>query len=368
MTAKFKRIAGVIILILIAVISYLLWPVKTITAPESAITLDLSKTENSDLYIGEENYQTDMEDIVYPYLDKLRQSGYFDGYDGNKLYYEQYIVPDSKAHIVISHGYTDAALKYREMIYYFLKSGYSVSIMENRGHGNSYRAVDDICKVTVDSFSEYTDDYKLFLENIVNPVLKDGEKLFMYAHSMGGAVAALLIEEDSELFDAAVLSSPMMEILFDGYPANAVNVLASAMKIVGLNESYVLGCGPYDDTYDFEGSSYTSEPKYAYIRNLKMNNTYYQTNGGTYAWLKAAINATSKVRKNAANYTTDSLLFQAGLDDTVGDNGQNEFARIASNVQMIQVPTSKHNILYASNDIFIPYVNTILEFYESHID
>jgi lysophospholipase len=199
-------------------------------------------------------------------------------------------------------------------------------------------------------------------------VLKDGEKLFMYAHSMGGAVAALLLEEDGEKFDAAVLSSPMMEILFGGVPVNAVKTLTNIVKIIGLEDEYVLGCGPYDDTYDFEGSSYNSEPKYAYIRYLKMNNSYYQTNGGTYAWLKAAIKATSKIRKNAGSYTTDSLLFQAGLDDTVGANGQNEFANKASNVQMITVPTSKHNILFATNDIFIPYMNTVLEFYESHLE
>jgi lysophospholipase len=368
MTAKCKRRVCAIILILAALIVYLLWPTKVISAPESAITLDLSKTENSDFYIAEETYQSDMENIVYPYLDSLCQSGYFKGYDGNELYYEQYIIPASKAHIVIAHGYTDAAIKYREMIYYFLNSGYSVSIMEHRGHGNSYRSVDDKYKVAVSSFDEYTDDYKIFLNQIVEPSLKEDEKLFMYAHSMGGAVAALLMEEDSELFDAAVLSSPMMEILFNGYPENAVKTLTNAVNLIGLKDSYVIGCGPFDDTYDYEGSAYTSEAKYAYIRYIKIGNINYQTNGGTFGWLKAAIAATAKIRKNAASYTTDSLLFQAGIDDSVGANGQNEFARIASNVQMIQVPTSKHNILFASNDVFIPYMNTILEFYESHID
>jgi lysophospholipase len=368
MSTKIKRRLCVIILVVVALIAYLVWPVKTISTPENAVQLDLSKTENSDFYIGEENYQTDMENIVYPYLDKFRQTGYFEGYDGNSLYYEQYILDNSKAHIVIAHGYTDAAVKYREMIYYFLNSGYSVSIMEYRGHGNSYRTEDDLCKVTIESFDEYTDDYKIFLNDIVNPKLKDNEKLFMYAHSMGGAVAAMLIEEDSGLFDAAVLSSPMMEILFNGYPTNAVNALTNAINFVGLGDSYILGCGPYDDTYDFDDSSYTSEAKYAYIRNLKMNDIYYQTNGGSFGWLGAAIKATNTIRMNASEYSTDSLLFQAGLDDTVGANGQNEFVKKASNVQLIQVPTSKHNILFATNDVFIPYMNTILDFYANHVE
>jgi lysophospholipase len=330
--------------------------------------LDLSDTKNSDFYIGEENYQSDIENTVYPYLDTLRQSGYFTGYDGNSLYYEQYLLPTSKAHIVIAHGYTDATVKYREIIYYFLKSGYSVSIMEDRGHGKSFREVDDLCKVTISSFDEYTDDYKIFLNEIVGPALKEGEKLFMYAHSMGGAVATLLMEENSDLFDAAVLSSPMMEILFDNYPVNVARVLVGAVNLIGLGDKYILGCGPFDDKYDFDDSAYTSEVKYAYIRQLKMNDEYFQTNGGTFKWLKAAIEATDKLRKNASSYSTDTILFQAGLDDTVGADGQNEFANSALNVQMIIVPTSKHNILFASNDIFIPYMNTILDFYNSKID
>jgi lysophospholipase len=368
MSKKLKIRIGAIILVLAALIAFLIWPTKTIAMPNNASVLDLSKTENSDFYIGEENYQSDIENIVYPYLEEYRKSGYFDGYDGNKLYYEQYLIADSKAHIVIAHGYTDAAIKYREMIYYFLKSGYSVSIMEYRGHGNSYRAADDLCKVTIDSFDEYTDDYKIFLNEIVYPTISDDEKLFMYAHSMGGAVAALLMEEDSDMFDAAILSSPMMEILFGNYPDNAVKVITTAINAVGLGDMYIFGCGPYDDTYDFEDSSYSSEVKYAYIRNLKMNDEYYQTNGGSFGWLKAAMEATEKIRKNAASYTTDTLLFQAGIDDTVGANGQNEFASKASNVQMICVPDSKHNILFATNDVFIPYMNTVLEFYESHLE
>ena len=39
--------------------------------------------------------------------------------------------------VVISHGFTEFARKYSEMAWYFLLSGYSVCILEHRGHGHS---------------------------------------------------------------------------------------------------------------------------------------------------------------------------------------------------------------------------------------
>jgi lysophospholipase len=367
MKAKVKYRILAVVLVLAVAVGYLCFPTRTVKAPQNAVELDLTRTENADFYVSEDNYEWTMENVVEPYLDQYKATGYFKGDDGNDLYYEQFINEGSKAHIVVAHGYTDAACKFDEMVYYFLKSGYSVSLMEYRGHGYSYRNTDDMSKVTIGSFDEYLDDFKLFMSDVVEPAVAEDEKLFIYAHSMGGGLAAMLLEEDSTMFDAAVLSSPMMEILFDGIPANLVGLITNAYNLFGLGEEYILGNGPYDGEYSFEDSSYTCEVKYAYIQKQKENSEYYRTNGGSFAWLKAAVNATKSIRKNADKYTTDTLLFQAGLDSTVGANGQNEFATKASNVQLITVSGSKHNILFAQNSIFIPYMNTILEFFEEHL-
>jgi lysophospholipase len=177
----------------------------------------------------------------------------------------------------------------------------------------------------------------------------------------------MLLEQDNTMFDAAVLSSPMMEILFGGIPSNAAGLVTNVANLIGLGDSYILGSGKYDDAYIYDDSSYTSEAKYAYILKLETDNEYYQTNGGTFKWLKAAVKATKDIRKNADKYQTDTIMFQAGLDKTVGPNGQNEFAKKASNVQLIQVPQSKHSILFTESSVFIPYMNTILDFYEEHL-
>lgn len=130
----------------------------------------------------------------------------------------------------------------------------------------------------------------------------------------------------------------------------------------------IIGFGPFSEEYDFEGHSVNSEERYKYIYELQTNNKNYQTTSGSYIWIREAIDATNKIKKNASKYTVDTLLFQASDDTTVGPNGQNYFVNHASNVSMIVVKNTKHSIFYAGNDVIYPYMDTILNFYDSHID
>ena len=58
------------------------------------------------------------------------------------------------------------------------KNGYSVDMMDHRGHGFSSREVEDLCKVTISSFDVYVEDLKAFLNTVVKPSMTEGEKLF----------------------------------------------------------------------------------------------------------------------------------------------------------------------------------------------
>ena len=144
-------------------------------------------------------------------------------------------------------------------------------------------------------------------------------------------------------------------------------MVANGAFLLGREDEYTAGTSDYVESYDFAKSSYTSEARYDYVSHLGASDEMYRMSGGNYKWLSAAVEATKAIRENAEKYTTDTLLFQAKLDTTVGPNGQNEFATKASNVQLIVVEDAKHSILFADNSTFIPYMNTILEFYKEHL-
>ena len=80
-----------------------------------------------------------------------------------KIHVQRYPARKPKGVIIISHGFTEAAPKYDEMIYYFLKAGYHVYMPEHMGHGQSYRLTADSSLVHIDTWKRYVRE---FFENM----------------------------------------------------------------------------------------------------------------------------------------------------------------------------------------------------------
>ena len=164
-----------------------------------------------DIFIKEQDFANTMKGKVLPFLKDKTKEGYFENKDGMQLHYAMMVRPDEKASIVISHGYCEFTTKYSEMLYYFYQMGYSVFILDHRGHGLSDREVDGYCKIHVNSFQDYISDFNEFIEKIVRPESVT-ERLILFAHSMGGGIGALYLEQYPDVFKRAILSSPMIKL------------------------------------------------------------------------------------------------------------------------------------------------------------
>lgn len=363
---KFKHIKKSIIAIILIFIFTLgiacIWPEPS--APSNMQTLDFTLTENL-FYLSENNYAETMQTEVEPYIDSLKTTGYFTTSGNASLYYEQYLLENPLAHIVIAHGFTESSQKYKEVIYYFLKAGYSVSILDHRGHGYSERMIDDSSKVYIDTFDTYLNDFKDFMDQVVLPVSMELPH-FLYAHSMGGAIGALFIERYPDYFDAAVLSSPMMQIDTGSYPKPIASLITKLMVFAGQGKNYVFGHGPYEDDLNFEESAATSKERYLYFAQKKQSDEALQLGGSTFKWLSASLDATKSLTKNAKYATIPTLVFQSENDTLVKPGGQYNFVKGAPYATLIYVPGSKHELYLTSNDVLIPYFNTIFNFFESY--
>lgn len=338
---------------------------KTLEVPEKRQALDMSLT-NNEFYLSEDTYSECIQNEVEPYLKTRMTEGTVKNGDIS-LAYRIYKAEDAKKSIVISHGFTEYMDKYNEVIYYYLKGGYDVYMMEHRGHGDSTREVEDTSLVYVDSFDDYQSDFKTFMDEIV--VKDNGNKpMYLFAHSMGGAIATRFIEDNQGYFKAAVLSSPMLDVNTGSVPEAIANTLSKAMALIGKGKSYVLGYGPYDDTYDFEGSSSSSKVRYEYYRSKELESEKHQGNAASYAWLKAAIAETKTITSeaNVKKIEIPVLLFQAENDSLVEANGLYKLANAMDNIEFVYVEGSKHQVWSTENDIMIPYFNTIFNFLEKH--
>lgn len=318
------------------------------------------------IFLGEDDYADRMTKVVRPVLDANRKSGYFHSYDDTKIFYEYYINPQEKAAIVISHGFCEFTAKFEEVTYNFFQAGYSVFLLDYRGHGYSKRFIEDKSKVHVHSYNEYVLDLHNYITKIV---MKNSlqDKLVLYGHSMGGAIGALFMERFPKVFSCAILSSPMLEMDFGKNPEFLVWLVMLYAKMSRTDEEYVRGHKGFDGIPIFDRSSCLSKARYDYIFAKRLQDTNYQTYGGTCAWTLASMKALRKLHKYAYLVKTPILLFQASNDTVVKSRGQNRFSKKSKNTKLVVFTNSKHEIYNADTKTRKVYYNKIFEFIEKYV-
>ena len=181
--------------------------------------------------IPENDYEYSMINQVEPYLEKRRRDDFFLSSDGKQLHYEAYEKLISRGSIVILHGFTESAEKFRETAYYFRKAGYSVFAPDLRGHGKSHHDSDNPLRVDIESFDSYAQDLNIFINKIVSPLSKNKE-IYIYSHSLGSTVALLYMMKYPVAVTKAVLSSPMICGNM-GMPTAVAGTVAKALCTLG---------------------------------------------------------------------------------------------------------------------------------------
>ena len=368
---KKQKLIGLIfaILCLCLLVVGLILPNQKEQATNDFPVLDLSLSDES-FYLSETNYTDTMITAIEPFIDQYKQTGYLSRSEDISLYYEQYLLPHARAQVAIAHGFTESSQKYKEVIYYFLNKGFNVHIIDHRGHGYSSRLASDPSLVHIVDFNDYVLDFKAFMDEVV---LSSSNELptLLYAHSMGGGMSALFLEQYPDYFDGAVLSSPMMAIDSGNYPQFVAQTIASVAKGVGLGEKYILGQSPYNSKAPLDLSTTSSIARASYMAEKRLNDEALQLGGGSFAWLNASFKATHELTqaKNASKITTPTLVFQSEADTLVLPEGHYTFLEGSSDaVSLMTVPYARHELYMETNEILIPYFNAVFSFYEDILD
>ena len=268
--------------------------------------------------------------------------GFFVGANDVKIYYKYFLQPDKeKGAIVISDGRTEAAVKYKEVIFDLFNNGYSVYIHDHRGQGFSGRMLENADMGYVDEFSYYVDDMKYYIDNFVAP--HNHKNIFLLAHSMGGAIGVTFLEEYPGYFNAAAFSSPMLGFGF----ANCcvVGLLA------GDKPKYAMGHTNYDDgLVSFKENTLTG----CEIRYNRMNRIFEKfpgarLGGATYQWANKSCKQFDVIFDNISNIKTPLILFSAGDEEIVSSSAHNDFIDELSSsgkeIKAYLVDGAKHELL-----------------------
>lgn len=317
-----------------------------------------------EIVIKDGEFADRMKDTIEPWVKEHLQEAYFTNKDGMRLHVCYAINPNETAAITISHGFCEFASKFYEVMYYMYQMGYSPFFIEHRGYGKSERekGIDEIDKVHVKDYSDYVLDYKQFVDEIVMPNRKS-EHLYLFAHSMGGCIAALLLEQYPDLFEKAVLSCPMMSVKYGSIPKWQVELMLAAVAILPIKKKYAPGQHGFDGINRFPECSSLSEERFTYIFQERLDHEENTCNGGTFGWVRASEYATRRAVRDAGLIKAPVLMFQAGRDHMVPPEGQNEFVKNAKTARKIFVAESKHEFFTATYDIMLPYYEEVFDFY-----
>jgi lysophospholipase len=307
--------------------------------------------------IAEENLERQMEETVEPYLAARVETAVQDG-----LYHEFYPCEDPKGTIVICYGFTEFCDKYHELIYYMLQAGYQVAIQDHRGHGKSFREVSDPQLVHVERFDDYVEDLHRFITNVVHPNAKD-RPLYLFAHSMGGCIGALYLEQYPDTFQKAILSSPMLGINNHGVPDWAAKLLCRVACLFGKKKEKLFTMGDFKEDEPFETCTCNSKARHEHCRKLRREHIEYHTTAATYKWALEALLASKRAiaAKNASKVKTPVLLFSAMDDNFVRAAEQDLFLERIPNGKKVSVE-SRHEIARHTNEVLEPFLEEMFAF------
>ena len=230
---------------------------------------------NADGLILSDHFGETMNECVLPALAEKRVVTTVKGFGNKPIVTSFFSCEAPRGTVVIVHGFTESAVKFSELTWSLLRNGFSVLAYDQRGHGRSWRreGLPDMSLTHVDDFEEYVRDFEIICAGLLADMPRP---YFMFAHSMGGAVASLFLERHQGVFAKAALCAPMIAPNTYGIPAGLVKLLCDGAKLLGKSTGRPSMSKPYSGPEDFETSCATGRERFAWYEGEKAGHPEYR--------------------------------------------------------------------------------------------
>lgn len=310
--------------------------------------------------LGEEGFREKMSAITAQ-MEPCRKEGTFTGFDGRELYYESFCAQGSRGAVVILHGLSEFTKKYHEFAWYLLNQGYDVFLYDHRCHGRSCRLTSRQEMIHVDNFSDYRKDLEQFIRQVVRPATD--LPLYLYGHSMGGAVAAQYLAHHPDVFQKAVLSAPMVLPLTGGVPPFIARSSLWMCWLFGMGKLKFWSASEFDPEYPFERSKDQSRARFDRNMVFRLENPCYRTTPITIRWTHQSITQCRKLTSNKylSRIKTPVLMICAEHDGVVQEEAQAQCAENCPACTRVVLEGSTHSMLCGTKDIVEKHVKLVLD-------
>ncbi|HEX3498866.1 MAG TPA: alpha/beta hydrolase [Stellaceae bacterium] len=269
--------------------------------------------------------------------------GVFATPEGSKLRWGHLAASTPRAYCVLVGGFTEFVEKYFETIGDLVARGLSVWCLDWHGQGGSQRPVVLPNRPRARLFDRDASDLAAFASSVLP---RDGKRVLI-AHSMGGAIALLCLHAHRGLFDAAVLSAPMLGLATGGIPAATARLIASTATLSGFGSLFIPGARQWRSAARHTPalSRTSSDPE-----RCRVHRAWFEARpeltveGPTYGWLDAAFRVTERIQRAdfLSRIPTPTLIGSAGLEAFVDRRVHRHAAICMPDCTLVELPHSKH--------------------------
>jgi lysophospholipase len=295
--------------------------------------------------------------------------GSFPTGDGAILRWGHLAAEQPRAECVLVGGFGDFIEKHFETIRDLVARGFSVWCLDWRGQGGSTRPKRWPHRPRARQFDRDAAE----LAQFATQHLSQDRPHVLIAHSMGGAIALLCLQRHPRLFDATVLSAPMLGLLNGRTPPVLLRVVTGPARLTGLGICRLPGTYRWhpDRPPTPERSRISSDAERCRIRHAWVSsNPSLRLDQPTYGWLDPALSLIGRISKRhfLAGITTPILLGSAGREQVVAPAAHYRAARLLPDCTLVELPESKHEPFLERDPIRDFWLDRIDHFFSERLD
>lgn len=241
--------------------------------------------------------------------DTNHQEGRFVGAKNTNLF-EQSWTPlkgSSKAVVIFVHGLKDHSSRYAEVATKLTQNGFGIYAYDLRGHGDSEGR-----RVWTDSFDDYITDLELFYDRVRQ--LEPNKPIFLFGHSMGGAIVTTFALKKSRPVAGLILSAPALK------PGEDINgFLIGVTKVLG-------SITPSLAVLDLDDDKFSRDPKV--VQEMKNDPLVYQGKGPART-AKELLKAIANIQEKMPEVTLPFITLHGTKDGLTNPDGSRELFKTA---------------------------------------
>jgi lysophospholipase len=294
--------------------------------------------------------------------------GSFAAADGAVLRWGHLPVHHPSAECVLLGGFGEFIEKQFETVRDLAARGIAVWCLDWRGQGGSIRPRRLPTRPRARKYDRDAQD----LVDFARAKLSPGLPRLLVAHSMGGAIALLCLHANADLFDAAVLSSPMVGLRTGRVPPTLFRLITRPARAAGLGACFIPGAGKWrpDRIPSPERSRVTTDAERCRLRHAWFSaQPGLRLDEATYGWVDTALGLVARISKPEflAAIRTPILFGRPGREMVVSPAAQRRVAGLLPNCTLVELHGSKHDPFLERDAIRDYWLDCLDRFIDQHL-